>query len=417
MTSKFLKHEIRFPRHASISAFGVERGELLVNGVPVRRLAERVGRTPFYAYDRSAIRARIERLRAVIPNDIQLHYAIKANPMPAIVQLLATLADGLDVASAREMQIALDTGTPPREISFAGPGKTASEIAQAVAAGIVINLESVEQFEHARQASERTGVAARVAVRVNPDFELKQSGMRMGGGAKPFGVDQSEVPALLDRIEESGLELGGLHIYSGSQNLSCAAITDSQHKAVALAIQLLAGRRSTVRWVNIGGGFGVPYFPGDPPLALDRIGSGLQACSETARSELGVPLVLELGRYMVAEAGVYVTRVIDRKVSHGQTFLVVDGGLHHHLAASGNFGQVIRKNYPIAVGHDVEPVRRETQSVVGPLCTPLDLLGDRVDIARASVGDLIVVFQSGAYGPSASPQGFLSHPPPAEVLV
>lgn len=172
-----------------------------------------------------------------------------------------------------------------------------------------------------------------------------------------------------------------------------------------------------MRWINIGGGFGVPYFPGDSPLSLGEIGRGLQACCESARSALSVPLVLELGRYLVAEAGIYVTRVLDRKDSHGQTFLVVDGGLHHHLAASGNFGQVIRKNYPIAVGHDVAPAHRETQSVVGPLCTPLDLLGDRVDIARADVGDLIVVFQSGAYGPSASPQGFLSHPPPAEVLV
>jgi diaminopimelate decarboxylase len=173
-----------------------------------------------------------------------------------------------------------------------------------------------------------------------------------------------------------------------------------------------------VRSLNIGGGFGIPYFPGDAPLDLAPIGANLRSLLERAARALpGATIVTELGRYLVGEAGIYVCRVIDRKVSRGQTFLVTDGGLHHHLAASGNFGQVLRKNYTVLIGNKVRGEEQEVASVVGPLCTPLDLLADRVELAKADEGDLVVVLQSGAYGITASPLGFLSHPPPREVLV
>ena len=409
--------DVLFDKHAPISVFDTAGGELVLGGVPLSRLAARVGRTPFYAYSRSAIQARVASLRRALPPALQLHYAIKANPMPAVVQLLAGLTDGLDVASAREMQVALDTGVPPEHISFAGPGKGQAEIVQAVAAGIALNLESALQLEQALAAADALGVAPRLAIRVNPSFELKSSGMKMGGGPKVFGVDEDQVPAMLDRIESAGLPLTGLHIYSGSQNLNAEAVVDAQTKTVDLALRLTERLRTAPRWVNIGGGFGVPYFPGEQPLDLDPIGANLHALLDRARNAAGVPLVMELGRYMVAEAGVYVCRVIDRKMSQGQVFLVSDGGLHHHLAASGNFGQVLRKNYPVAIGNRLTDDRRETQTVVGPLCTPLDLLADRMSLPPAGIGDLVVVFMSGAYGPTASPTAFLSHPAPAEVLV
>ena len=408
---------IVFAQHATVDAFQRLGAELAIGALPVSRLVERVGGTPFYAYHRRAIIDRVAALRGALPAALHLHYAIKANPMPAVVHLLAGLVDGLDVASAAELRTALDTGIDPATISFAGPGKTAAEIAQAVAAGVTLNLESESQLDQALAAGERLGLAPQLALRVNPAFELKAAGMRMGGGPRPFGIDEERVPAAIARIRAAGLRLRGLHVYSGSQNLNAAALIESQQRVVALAERLCAGAPDGMDWLNLGGGFGVPYFPGEKPLELAPIGEALSALVARARDALGVPLVLELGRYLVAEAGVYVCRVLDRKVSHGQVFLVTDGGLHHHLAASGNFGQVLRKNYPVAIANRLDAAHTEVQSVVGPLCTPLDLLADRMALPSAGPGDLVAVFRSGAYGPSASPAAFLSHPPAREVLV
>ncbi|MGN7874019.1 pyridoxal-dependent decarboxylase, exosortase A system-associated [Roseateles sp. 22389] len=393
-------------------------GVLLVGGQPLTRLADRIGRTPFYAYDRALLTRRVETLRAAMPPKLELHFAMKANPMPALVAHLAGLVDGIDVASAGELQVALDAGADPREISFAGPGKSALELRQALAAGILINLESFREVELLRALCAETGYAARVAVRVNPDFELKSSGMKMGGGPKQFGVDAEQVPELLARVGEAGLGFEGFHLFAGSQNLKPEAIVEAQIKSFELALRLARHAPAPVKVLNLGGGFGIPYFPGEQRLDLGPIAENLAALIERAAVELPqAKLVVELGRYLVGEAGIYVCRVVDRKVSRGQVFLVTDGGLHHHLAASGNFGQVIRKNYPVAIGNRIGAEPEAGVSVVGPLCTPLDLLGERMSLARAEPGDLVVVFQSGAYGITASPQGFLSHPGAAEVLV
>jgi diaminopimelate decarboxylase len=406
------------PRHAPLTQFPVVDDCLQVGGLPLTRLAEQVGSTPFYAYDRRVIDERVALVRRHLSPGVKLHYAIKANPMPALVGHLAGQVDGLDVASAGELRVALASGMAAGEISFAGPGKTARELEAAIRTAILVNLESANEMRTAARIAGQLGLPARVAVRVNPDFELKASGMRMGGGPKPFGVDAEQVPALLAEIGRLGLGFEGFHIFSGSQNLQAGAICESQRKALELAAELAKHAPRPVRTVNIGGGFGIPYFPGEQPLDLQPIGEHLRALATEAKRVLpGAALVLELGRYLVGEAGIYVCRVIDRKVSRGEIFLVTDGGLHHHLAASGNFGQVIRKNYPVVIGNRVRGTRREIASVVGPLCTPLDLLADRMELAEAHPGDLVVVFQSGAYGLTASPTAFLGHPPPAEVLV
>ena len=406
------------PKHAPMTQFPVIDDCLQIGGIPLTRLAQRVGDTPFYAYDRGAISARVADLRRHLPQGIHLHYAVKANPMPAVVQHLSSLVDGLDVASAREMMVALDTGRDPASISFAGPGKGEEELSRAIAAGIVINLESERELETIARLGKLLSIPAKVAVRVNPDFELKSSGMKMGGGPKQFGVDAERVPPLLARIGQLGLDFQGFHIFSGSQNLRADALREAQQKTIELALQLAEQGPSPVRMLNIGGGFGIPYFPGEQPLDIATVGTNLAELLPKVRQQLPqAQVVVELGRYLVGEAGVYVCRVIDRKLSRGQVFLVTDGGLHHHLAASGNFGQVIRKNYPVAVGNRMMGGEREVASVVGPLCTPLDLLADNMDLAKADVGDLIVVFQSGAYGITASPTAFLSHPAPAEVLI
>lgn len=406
------------PAHAPMNCFPAENGELLVGGMPLSRLAMRVGQTPFYAYDRLILAERVAQLRAVLPASIKLHYAMKANPMPALVCLMAGLVDGIDVASGGELKIALDSGAEPREISFAGPGKSVESLKQAVAAGILINIESFREVAELARICRETHGQARVAVRVNPDFELKSSGMKMGGGPRQFGVDAEQVPALLAEIGRSGLRFEGFHLFAGSQNLKPEAIVEAQCKSFELALRLAQSAPAPVRFLNLGGGFGIPYFPGEQHLDLAPIGVNLASLAERARRELpGAQLVIELGRYLVGEAGIYVSRVVDRKVSRGHTFLVTDGGLHHHLSASGNFGQVIRKNYPVAIGNRMASQEFENVSVVGPLCTPLDLLADRMDLAVAQPGDLVVIFQSGAYGFTASPQAFLGHPACIEVLV
>jgi diaminopimelate decarboxylase len=403
---------------AAIGGFSVVDDCLQAGGVPITRLAARVGRTPFFVYERRLIQERIVLLRRSLPDAIGLHYAVKANPMPAVVQCVTALVDGLDVASAGELRVALDAGMAPARISFAGPGKRLPELRAALAAGCTINLESEEELERVARLGRELDVPARVAVRVNPDFELRGSGMRMGGGPRQFGVDAERVPAMLRRVGELRLEFQGFHIFAGSQNLRAEAIVDAQRLTFALALRLAEYAPGPVKTLNIGGGFGIPYFPGDRPLDLAPIGDNLDGWLPTLRDRLGqVQVVLELGRYLVGEAGLYVAEVVDRKVSRGTVFLITDGGLHHHLAASGNFGQTIRRNYPVVIGNRVQGDRREIATVVGPLCTPLDVLAERLELARADVGDLVVVFQSGAYGLTASPTAFLGHPPPVEVLV
>ncbi len=406
------------PLHATMDQFAVRDGQLVVGGELLSTLAERVGQTPFYAYDRGLLRQRVAELRQVLPSAIKLHYAMKANPMPAVVGLMAGLVDGIDVASAGEMKVALDAGADPAEISFAGPGKREAELRQAVAARVLINVESMREVLLLSGISKQLGLPARVAVRVNPDFELKGSGMKMGGGPKQFGVDVELVPELLARVQDGGLAFEGFHLFAGSQNLRSESICEAQQKSYALALRLAEVCTQPVRFLNLGGGFGIPYFPGEQRLDLAPIADNLARLCERAKTELPeAALVIELGRYFVGEAGLYITRILDRKVSRGQVFLVTDGGLNHHLSASGNFGQVIRKNYPVAIGNKASSTRRERVSVVGPLCTPLDLLADRMDLAEAEAGDLVVIFQSGAYGASASPQAFLGHAPCSEVLV
>jgi diaminopimelate decarboxylase len=396
----------------TIARFPVLDGCLAVGGKPVAELAERAG-TPFFAYDRGMIEARVRQLRRLMPESLRLHYAIKANPFPPVLELLAGLVDGFDVASAGELRLALAAGMPGTAISFAGPGKRAAEIAAAAQAGAVLHLESVREMRLAAALPDRP----KVALRVNPNFASKGAGQRMGGGAQPFGIDAEQVPAVLRELATLPLEFVGFHLFAGAQNLRAEAIIEQQAQLVNLAI-MLAPAPAAVRHLNIGGGFGIPYFPNETALDLAAVARGLEQTMTRAKAALpAAAVILELGRYLVGEAGVYVARVLDRKESRGQVFLVVDGGLNHHLAASGNLGQVIRRNFPVAIANRMATPAAETASVVGCLCTPLDLLADKVALPRAEPGDLVAIFQSGAYGPSASPVNFLGHPPAAELLV
>lgn len=405
-------------RHAALDRLQVRGPDLLVGGRTVASLCQEAGRTPFYAYDGQAMAGRVAEIRAAVPGALQLHYAIKANPMPAVVARMRALVDGFDVASGRELGLALAAGMPAAEISFAGPGKSVQELREAHAAGITIHAESEREVAELHRLGAASGTRPRIAIRVNPDFQLKAAGMKMGGGAAQFGIDAERVPEVLRGLDPARVDFRGFHIFAGSQNLNADSIIEAQNQTLALAERLAAHAPAPLADLNIGGGLGIPYFPGERPVDLAAIGRNLhQLVGRASRSLPGARLIMELGRYLVGEAGYYVCRVVDRKVSRGRVFLVTDGGLHHHLAASGNFGQVIRKNYPVVIANRMSDTDTEPATVVGPLCTPLDTLADNMELPRSGPGDLVVVLQSGAYGFSASPRGFLSHPEPAELLV
>ncbi|SNS81114.1 diaminopimelate decarboxylase [Noviherbaspirillum humi] len=391
---------------------------LHVGGLSILRVAGRTGSTPFFAYDRQLVSERVQQVREVMAPSMKLHYSIKANPMPALVQHLSGLVDGFDVASGGELSIALDTPVPPACINFTGPGKRVEELRRALYADVIVHVESERELDTVAKLARELGLSPRVMLRVNPDFSLRASGMRMGGGPKPFGIDAESIPEVMKKMETMQIECLGFHIYSGSQNLAASALIEEKKQVFDLAMELARHGSQPLKYLNIGGGFGIPYFPGELPLDLIPMRDFFrEKCGSLAQKHPGVEVILELGRYLVGEAGVYVARVIDRKVSRGKVFLITDGGMHHHLAASGNLGQVIRKNYPVAIANRMRGKVHENVTVTGPLCTPLDILADNVPLPEAEVGDLVVVFQSGAYGRSASPQDFLSHPSAVEVLL
>lgn len=404
--------------HPALGHWQAQNGELLIGDMRVSQLAARLGQTPFYAYDRAKITNRIKELRAALPPSVCLHYAIKANPMPAVVNHLSHLVDGFDVASADELDVALDSGISARNIGFAGPGKTDAELARAIAGGALVELESIGEMERTARIGHALGITPRVAIRVNPDFKLRGSGMHMGGGPSQFGVDAEIAPDMLRQMADLALDFHGFHIFGGSQNLNADAIATAEDQIADLAIRLSEHAPGPVRHLNIGGGFGIPYFPKDTAFDLAHVGQCLHKTMDRLSHALpDAKVIIELGRYIAGEAGVYVCRIIDKKISRGQTYLVTDGGLHHHLSATGNFGQGIRRNYPVAIATRFDEAAKETANIVGCLCTPIDLLADKVPVPPADVGDLVAIFQSGAYGKSASPEGFLSHPGVKEALV
>ncbi len=393
-------------------------GELAIGGMTASALVDRAGDTPLFVYSADHARRRFADLRAAMPQRLAIHYAMKGNPFPPVLELMNGLVDGFDIASGGELELALAAGVQATKISFAGPGKRDRELERAIALGVTLNCESEGEVERAIIIGAKLGVTPRLAVRINPSFDLKGSGMKMGGGAKQFGVDAERVPTLVKRIIASGAEYCGFHIYAGSQSLKVDAIIQMQAQTIALVAELTDTIGVSPPHVNLGGGFGIPYFPGDRPVDIVAVGGALGEAFDALPSSLSdTHFCIELGRYLVGEAGVYLTRIVDRKVSHGEVFLITDGGLHHQLAASGNFGTVIRRNYPVAIAHKFGAEPEEVASIVGCLCTPLDKLSDQAHLPRANVGDLVAIFCAGAYGASASPANFLGQGPAQEILV
>ena len=399
--------------------FSGEEGMLLIGGCGAGSLVGEAGDTPLFVYDMGIMEGQVRAFRDAMPGTLSLHYAVKANPYLPLLERMAKLVDGFDVASGGELARALEAGMDAAHISFAGPGKRDDELIAAIDSGATINLESEGEARRAIALAGQRGRMPKLAVRVNPDFDLKGSGMRMGGGAKPFGVDAERAAALARWVIDAGGEWRGWHIFTGSQALGAQALIETQAATIDLATRLSDSVGVAPPLVNLGGGFGIPYFPGDERLDIRPIGDALARLLDGRVDILkDSAFAMELGRWLVGEAGVYLTRIVDVKKSQGETFVVVDGGLHHQLAASGNFGTVVRRNYPIAVANRFgEAPAEEAVTVVGCLCTPIDRLGDKVALPPVEEGDLIAIFLAGAYGASASPAAFLGHPTPLELLV
>lgn len=388
---------------------------LLIGGRTAADLVAEAGGTPLFVYDSDLIAGRIDRFRKAMPPGLALHYAVKANSYNPLLSWIAGKVDGFDIASAGELGRVAHLGLP---ISFAGPGKTDQQLETAIRAGVTINLESEGEAERAMAIAAKGSRPPKLAVRVNPPFALKGAGMKMGGLASQFGVDHERVPALIRTLVEAGADWRGLHIFAGSQALQAEALIETQAATLALAAEISLQAGASPPEVNLGGGFGIPYFPGDQSLDLESIGDSLHKLMQNRPKILHrTQFAIELGRWLVGEAGVYLTRIVDRKESRGETFLVTDGGLHHMLAASGNFGQLLRRNYPVAIAGRFDADAVEQATITGCLCTPLDLIAHEVALPRAEPGDLVAIFCAGAYGLSASPQAFLSQPAAREMLV
>ena len=392
-----------------------EQGHLSIGGWDVEALVGEAGGTPLFVYDTRRVADQVVRFRSAMPSEVALHYAVKANPYAPLLEAIANRVDGFDVASSGELGRVAHLGLP---ISFAGPGKRDQELETAIRAGVTINLESEGEADRALAICQREGLTARLATRVNPPFGLKGSGQKMGGLPSQFGVDHDRVPALVRRIIDAGAEWQGLHIFAGSQALLADALIDLQRETVALAASICEDAGHAPPHVNLGGGFGIPYFAKDQTLDVEAVGAALaNTLAERPKILADTKFAIELGRWLVGEAGVYLARIVDRKESRGKTFLVTDGGLQHQLAASGNFGQLLRRNYPVAIGGRFGAQADEEVTITGCLCTPLDLLADEVMLPRAEVGDLVAIFCAGAYGLTASPTAFLSQPMAREMLV
>lgn len=418
MSKAITKKQHKKVMHTPMDQFESLNNEILINQRPLSAIVMRAGQTPFYAYDTSVIKNNIRNFRQQMPKSLKLHYAIKANPMPALVNFINPLVDGLDVASGNELNVALNSGMNETNISFAGPAKRRIELEMAIASQVTLNVESFNELDTINQICDQKGLNANVAIRVNPDFELKASGMKMGGGAQQFGIDSELVPEAISRLIQYDLNFAGLHIFTGSQNLNADAIIKNQVNVFDLAKRLVESTNQEISRLNIGGGLGIPYFPGEKNLSLASISEELNENIENFHLSFpSTEICMELGRYLVGNAGVYVSRVVDIKNSRGTKFVILDGGLHQHLSASGNFGQVIRKNYPVAVGNRLNSSELEEVQIVGPLCTPLDLMANKYELPKIEIGDLIVIYQSGAYGFTASPRQFLSHPDAVELLI
>lgn len=401
--------------------FGTDDGCLAIGGVSVRRLAQQFA-TPLYVYDGALMRRQYRVLAQALHGFARVYYSLKANPNPAVARLFVAEGAGLEIASGGEFMIARSAGCAPGRMLFAGPGKGADELALTLEAGIgEVHLESFEELHQVAAIAARLGRSVPVGVRINPVAVAQGGAMRMGGKPTAFGFDEETLPAVLDAVaSHRALELVGIHLFAGTQILDAKVLLGQWRHGLELGLKVAKALGRPLRTIDLGGGLGVPYYDGDKGLDLAELAAGVRPLAERIACEpllKDAAIVVEPGRFLTAAAGVYLMCVRAAKSSRGARFIITDGGMHHHLAASGNLGQVIKRDYPVVAATRLAAEPVSCASVAGVLCTPLDTLASQTPLPILEPGDLIAVLQSGAYALSASPTQFLAHPTPAEVLI
>jgi len=395
-----------------------ESGRLTIGGYSCDELVAEAGGTPLFVYDNNIVGAQVARFKGAMADGIGLYYSVTANPYEPLLEFLGRYVDGFRIVSRGELARLQDAKLDGIPINFAGPGKLDVELEAAVRAGATISVESEGEACRAIRAGGAVGVRPRIAVRVTPPFAIEGGAVSIGSRPSPFGVDAERVPLVVHGLLEADVDWRGLHMFAGSQCLDAEALAEVHRITVAQAGDIAEAVGLPIPELNLGSGFDIACRPGDEPLDIDHVAHALNHTLCNAPSLLATTrFTIELGRWLVGESGVYLTRVVDRTESCGQTFLTTDGGGHHLIGATGSLGERGMSNFPIAVANRFGAPPEEDVTVTGCLCTPYDVLGDDVSLPRAEEGDLIAVFCAGAYGLSASPQAWESRPLAREILV
>jgi len=398
--------------------FAATDGQLQIGGVAAEELVAEAGGTPLFVYDNNIVGAQIARFKGAMADGIALHYSVTANPYEPLLEFLGRYVDGFRVVSLGELKRLQSAGLAGIPINFAGPGKLDVELEAAVKAGATLSVESEGEAARTIRAGENVGLQPKISVRVTPPFAIEHGRVSIGSRPSPFGVDSERVPLLVHGLLEAGVDWRGLHMFAGVQCLDAEALAEVHCVTVANAGEIAAAIGLPLPELNLGSGFDIACRPGDRPLDIDHVAAALNETLCSVPPLLATTrFTIELGRWLVGESGVYLTRVLDRSESCGHTFLTTDGGGHHLIGATGGLGERGLLNFPIAVANRFDAPAEEEVTVTGCLCTPFDVLGDGIALPRAEEGDLIAVFCAGAYGLSASPQAWESRPLARETLV
>lgn len=369
-----------------------------------------------FVYDLGALAAHVRQVMAELPQGVELYYAIKANSEAPILRTLAPLVSGFEISSGGEIE-RLQAAQSKLPFVFSGPGKLDSDLHAAIGQGVAaIHLESLSEIARVERIAKQAGRVQRVFIRVNPELPAQLSSrLAMAGTATPFGLDESEVPEAIARVQACPhLELQGFHVHA----LSHQQQVERHEQLLDLYLQrwaqwkALALRPQSITHLNVGGGIGVDYLSGerfDWARLCRHLGQRLGELADR-------PVVrFEPGRFISAECGYYAIEVLDTKVSHGKHFVVCRGGTHQFRlpVAQGHDHPIV--HLPASGGAPSGPVQPCT--VVGQLCTPKDVLSRDWPLAGVAVGDVLVLPMAGAYGYNISHADFLCHPRPLQCFL
>lgn len=374
--------------------------------------------TPCYLYDGNKIKEQYLKLKSILPVDFEVFYSMKTNPLLGVCQLFRKFGSSIEVASGGELAVALKAGFESNNIIFTSPGKTLDELEYAIDSNIYsINVESLEEAILVDKIGKSKDKVVNISIRVNPDFNLSGAGIKMSGVSTQFGIDFSKMGSVCKTLETlSSINLIGLHVYCGTQILKAENIYNTMDAIFKMATELSSEYGFELKFLDLGGGFGIPYFKSDIELDFEDLKKGINNVFNNYKKQLtNTRIAVESGRFLMAESGVFLTKVLYIKEVKGQNYIICDGGSNLH-ANSAFLGRYIRNNFPQHIFNKEQSEYKNIITVAGPLCTPTDILGQKLSLPQASVGDVVVIEKSGAYGLTDSPVLFLSHPMPTEIL-